>query len=128
MNFIKGLLKEFVQECAHTHPGCLICSDDMLTDGFTQGAYRMRDELMRWRDPSDVDSLKRDKECLLRFRSLLRGDGTIYALGYFSTTGGWFVKSDMVYSTSLFVDEYLCDLNKVSGIADAVFEGWRPIL
>lgn len=55
---INDLLKEFEQECARTHPECLICRDDMLTHGFRQGAFRMRDELTRWRAPSDVASLE----------------------------------------------------------------------
>lgn len=128
MKSIKDLLKEFEQECARTHPECLICRDDMLTDGFTQGAYRMRDELLRWRDPSDVDSLVRDKECLLRFRSSMQAVGDIYALGYLSTNGVWFVRTDIVYGTYSLVDEYLRDLNRASGVADATFVGWRPIL
>lgn len=91
MNFIKGWLSEFEQECVRTHPNCLICPDGMLTDGFTKGAYRMRDELIRWYDPSDVDSLEREKECLLRFRSSMQAVGDIYALGYLSTNGVWFI-------------------------------------
>ncbi len=128
MNFIKGWLSEFEQECVRTHPNCLICPDGMLTDGFTKGAYRMRDELIRWYDPSDVDSLEREKECLLRFRSSMQAVGDIYALGYLSTNGVWFVRTDMVYGTYSLVDEYLRDLNRASGIADATFVGWRPIL
>lgn len=128
MNFIKGWLSEFEQECVRTHPNCLICPDGMLTDGFTKGAYRMRDELIRWYDPSDVDSLERGKECLLRFRSSMQAVGDIYALGYLSTNGVWFVRTDMVYGTYSLVDEYLRDLNRASGIADATFVGWRPIL
>lgn len=128
MNFIKGWLSEFEQECVRTHPNCLICPDGMLTDGFTKGAYRMRDELIRWYDPSDVDSLEREKECLLRFRSSMQAVGDIYALGYLSTNGVWFVRTDMVYGTYSLVDEYLRDLNRASGIADATFVCWRPIL
>lgn len=128
MNFIKGWLSEFEQECVRTHPNCLICPDGMLTDGFTKGAYRMRDELMRWRAPSDVDSFGWDKECLLRFRSSMHDGSDIHALGYLSTSGVWFVQTDMVYGTYSFVAEYLRDLNKASGVEDAVFVGWRPIL
>lgn len=128
MKSIKDLLKEFEQECARTHPECVICHDDMLTHGFTQGAYAMRDELIRWRNPSDVASLERDKEYLLRLRSSVQAGSDIYALGYFSTTGVWFVRTDMVYGTYSLVDEYLRDLNKASGVEDAAFEGWRPIL
>lgn len=128
MKSTKDLLKEFEQECARTHPKCLICRDDMLTHGFTRGACVMRDELIRWRNPSDVAPLERDKECLLRFRSSMQAVGDIYALGYLSTNGVWFVQTDMVYGTYSVVDEYLRDLNRASGVADAAFVGWRPIL
>lgn len=122
------LVKEFAQECARTHPECVLRRDDLLMHGFAQGASRMRDEFIRWHDPSDVDSLERDKVCLLRFRSSLRGDGTVYALGFLSTSGVWFVQSEVVYGIYSTVDDYIRDLNRASGIEDAVFVGWRPIL
>lgn len=128
MMSIKDLREEFERECAHTHPERVVRHDMLLVHGFGCGASMMRDDLIRWYDPSDVDSLEREKECLLRFRSSMQAVGDIYALGYLSTNGVWFVRTDMVYGTYSLVDEYLRDLNRASGIADATFVGWRPIL
>lgn len=128
MRSIEDLQKEFELECARTHPERVVRHDMLLVHGFGCGASMMRDELIRWHAPSDVDSLERDKEYLLRFRSSVQAGSDIYALGYLSTSGVWFVRTDMVYGTYSFVTEYLRDLNKVSGVEDADFVGWRPIL